>query len=99
MKDSNYHGLLLKAVNGATLAGTLVWVILIVRAAHQLSKTSGLTEAPVTFGPFLLTQITKRPVENGHIASFSLEAGLTGYISFWLALGVVAGLLLAWRRK
>jgi hypothetical protein len=80
--------------NFGLLAGTVMWILLVVHGAQRVSSGIAVQEYLVRFGPLNLTHIVKKPITGGFIANLSLETGLLWYIIGWIAAGAAAGWLL-----
>lgn len=73
------------------LFGSITWVILLERGAAALRDYEGSAVYDVAIGPLLLNRISKEPIEDGLVASFTFESGLIGYAIFWIGVGILLG--------
>jgi len=91
----------LQFCNFGLLCGVALWGILLMHGAQELRGNGGLDshEYRVSFGPLLLTTISKQVSEHGFTAGFSLGSGFGWYLAGWLVIGSLLGATLGVLRQ
>lgn len=87
------HQHMTRIFNFGLLIGALIWVVLVVRAAHILKDTSQHIYE-VNFGPLLLTTLRKETIAGAQTVQFDFGSGLLWYTAFWLVASSISSLLL-----
>lgn len=79
--------------------GISLWVILLISNAKHLDRYAEQATKSIQLGPLLLTTISEKASDHGQIVSFTLGGGMVWYIGACIAIGALAGYILALRKR
>lgn len=99
LHNTNLRHHLTQKMSASFVAGAIVWALLLAKAAAEMRHITSTATHDVSFGPLVLTRMSKTIQNDGSTtASFAFWGGIIWYIVFWLALGALIGYA-AYRRS
>lgn len=72
--------------------GAAIWIVLLVNGSVAIRNSTEASYS-ITFGPLLLSALSKQKIDGGVKAAISFEPNIVCYLIFWAVIGVVIGLI------